>query len=72
MQGVPETVTFPQLQAAAHALGLPLGALRAFSATMREVTAEVYVLDANGNKIRHGNDIVTTTLRLPIVHGGTT
>lgn len=70
MQGVPETVNLAQVQAAARALGLSLDALHGFSANMREVTAEVYVLGADGRKIRHGNHIVSTTLHLPIVTEG--
>lgn len=70
MQGVPETVTMAQIQAAARALGLPLDALRSYSASLREVTAEVYVLDADGHKIVHGNDVVKTTLHLSVVHEG--
>lgn len=70
MQGVPETVTIAQLQAAAAALGLPLGCLRSYSVSLREVSAEVYVLDADGRKIVHGNDCVTTTLHLSVVHEG--
>lgn len=70
MQGVPETVTLAQVQAAARALGLPLDTLYGFSATPHTVTAEVYLLDAEGHKIRHGNDVVTVVLHADVLPEG--
>lgn len=66
MQGVPEQITLSQIQAAARALGLPLECLRSFSADLHEVVADVYVLNADGNKIRHGNDMVSVCLTIPV------
>lgn len=70
MQGVPETVTMAQVQAAALALGLPLDALCAFRVDMAGVTAEVFLLDSDGRKVHHANDAVTLSLYAPIVAEG--
>lgn len=70
MQGVPETITMAQVQAAARALGLPLDALFAFRVDMNGMTAEVYLLDSDGRKAVHANDAVTLSLYAPIVHEG--
>lgn len=70
MQGVPETVTLAQIQAAARALGLPLDCLRSFSADLNSVTAEVFLIDADGRKVIHANDVVTVSLQAFVTHEG--
>lgn len=71
MQGIPETVDLRQIQAAARNLGLPLTDLTAFSWDVRTGgTATIYVRDGDGNRIRHGDDYVRTTLRLSVVPEG--
>lgn len=69
MEGFPESVRHDQMAAACAALGLPAKCIGHFSLDVHDgLEVEVYLMDANGKRICHAGDFVTTVLRIPVTN----
>ena len=67
MEGFPESIRHTQMAAACAALGLPAKVISHFTADVHEgLMVEVYLTDADGERIHHAGDFVTTVLRIPV------
>lgn len=72
MTAIPTEVTLDQRRAACRSLGLPPAMVADLRLTREGVRADLYVLDREGRRIRHGEQLLTAAVRIPFAEEVTT
>ncbi|APD18534.1 hypothetical protein SEA_PICARD_2 [Streptomyces phage Picard] len=66
MTSLPTHITTDQRRTALRALGLPPALVQSVTVDQGDgVTASLYVLDREGRRIRHGDEVLTADVRIP-------